>query len=78
MVVLWNEEYSLDMCGNATPARQLWYVNYITPFPRNVSLGSLCTDLASHVQQHNEHIRHMKFIIHVHVKKNQPILVRVL
>ena len=27
---------------NATPARDLWYVNYITPFPRNVSLGRLC------------------------------------
>ena len=41
--------------------------------------GSLVyTVLASHVQQHNEHIRHMKFIIHMHVKKNQPILVRVL
>ena len=26
---------------NATPARHLWYVNYITPFPRNVSLGRL-------------------------------------
>ena len=28
---------------NATPARHLWYVNYITPFPRNVSLGHLCS-----------------------------------
>ena len=38
--------------------------------------GSLVfTVLASHVQQHNEHIHHMKFIIHMHVKKNQPILV---
>ena len=27
---------------DATPARHLWYVNYITPFPRNVSLGRLC------------------------------------
>ena len=27
---------------NATPARHLWYVNYITPFLRNVSLGCLC------------------------------------
>ena len=27
---------------NATPARHLWHVNYITPFPRNVSLDSLC------------------------------------
>ena len=26
---------------NATPARHLWYVDYITPFPRNVSLGRL-------------------------------------
>ena len=26
---------------NATPARHLWYVNYITPFPRNVNLGRL-------------------------------------
>ena len=26
---------------NATPARLLWYVNYITPLPRNVSLGRL-------------------------------------
>ena len=26
---------------NATPAGHLWYVNYITPFPRNVSLGRL-------------------------------------
>jgi len=41
--------------------------------------GSLVfTFLASHVQQHNEHIRHMKFIMHMHVKKNQPILVRFL
>ena len=41
--------------------------------------GSLVyTVLDSHVQQHNEHIWHMKFIIHMHVKKNQPILVRVL
>ena len=26
---------------NATPARHLWYVNNITPFPRNVRLGRL-------------------------------------
>ena len=26
---------------NATPVRHLCYVNYITPFPRNVSLGRL-------------------------------------
>ena len=26
---------------NETPARHLWYVNYITPFPRNLSLGRL-------------------------------------
>ena len=30
---------------------------------------------SSHVEQHNEHIRHMKYM---HVKKNQPSLVRVL
>ena len=30
------------------------------------------------VWQHNEHIRQIKFVIHMHVKKNQPILVRVL
>ena len=36
--------------------------------------GSLAYSvLVSHVQEH-EHIRHMKFIIHMHVKKNQPIL----
>ena len=28
---------------NATPARRLCYVNYITPFPRDVSLGGLCS-----------------------------------
>ena len=33
---------------------------------------------SSRVEKHNEHIRHMKFIIHMHIKKNQPILVRVL
>ena len=33
---------------------------------------------SSHVKKHKEHIRHMKFIIHMHIKKNQPILVRVL
>ena len=42
--------------------------------PESLSSQSL------HVQQHNEHIRHMKFIIHMHmhVKKHQPILVTVL
>ena len=28
---------------NATPARHLCYVKYITPFPRKVSLGRLCS-----------------------------------
>ena len=32
----------------------------------------------SHIQPHNKHIRHMKFIIPMHVKKSQPILVKVL
>ena len=32
----------------------------------------------SPVQPHNEHIWNMKFVIHMQVKKNQPILVRVL
>ena len=35
--VLW---FSTVAC-NATPVRHLWYVNYIAPFPRNVSLGRL-------------------------------------
>ena len=30
---------------NYPPARHLWYVNYITPFRRNVSLGPLMTVL---------------------------------
>ena len=29
---------------NATAVHHLWYVNYITPFPRNVSLGRLWVD----------------------------------
>ena len=32
------------VASNATPARHLWYVNYFTPFPRNVSLGHLWSD----------------------------------
>ena len=34
--------YSTVAC-NATPACRLCYVNYITPFPRDVSLGGLCS-----------------------------------
>ena len=43
-----------------------------------ISTPESLSSQSSHVQQHNEHIRPMKFIIHMHVKKNQPILVRVL
>ena len=32
---------SSTVACNATPARHLWYVNYITPFLRNVSWGGL-------------------------------------
>ena len=46
--------------------------------PESVVYTVLAQVLASHVQEHNEHIRHMKFIIHMDAKKNQPILVRVL
>ena len=46
--------------------------------PESVVYTVLAQVLASHVQQHNEHIQHMKFIIHMDAKKNQLILVRVL
>ena len=32
-----------------TISTYLWYVNYITPFPRNVSLGRLCFQLSHDV-----------------------------
>ena len=35
---------SSTVACNATPARHLWYVNYITPFLRNVSLVA-CAEL---------------------------------
>ena len=30
--------------SNVTPVCHLWYVNYFTPFPRNMSLGRLWSD----------------------------------
>ena len=35
---------------NVTPAHHLWYVNYFTPFPHNVSLDHLWVDQYSSVK----------------------------